>query len=255
MFTGCDQIDLFRDTWEGLTNPVVVEGIILGMEAAESDLIDLSATEYAEGTAATVWLADAQDAEQLEDAPVEGAFVDVEETLATDMTQGLYAIEPGPLEYVDGATWTITGKMEEDAPEEDLATADVELPPAADVDIPEEHTANTAITVDLTGMGYHSGLIAVINVATGEITYSNEPEDIRSFYDFTHGDDEAGEFEIPATAFPVEDTVYAVGVAGMVHSTSDALEGMNTLLSMLMSGKMRFYPVSTFVIPDEIPEE
>ena len=58
---------------------------------------------------------------------------------------------------------------------------------------------------------------------------------------------DATTFEIPGTAFP-GDSVYAVGVAGVVHTTGDQLDNMNTALSTIMTGDMKVYAVNTAML-------
>jgi hypothetical protein len=88
----------------------------------------------------------------------------------------------------------------------------------------------------------------VIDVQSGETTYSNQPEDIKSLYEFTRGNDEITTVEVPGTAFSGQ-SIYALGVAGMVHTTSEDIENMNSALSSVMGGKMRMFPVVTATMP------
>src|SRR5262245_22332243 len=89
-----DGINHVGDTIGGLTNPLVVQGIVLGVDAPQGDTsgLDLSDTDLKQGCALTVFLADASDPSQIEDAPVIGAGVDVStakgDVAATDEGDG-----------------------------------------------------------------------------------------------------------------------------------------------------------------------
>jgi hypothetical protein len=98
------------------------------------------------------------------------------------------------------------------------------------------------LLIDLTAYDYDAVLVAVLNVQTGELTYSNEPEGIQEMYDFTHTGSEVKRHEIPGVAFSGA-SVYAVGVAGMRNAGVDDYSDMNTGLSSFMVGQMRFYAV------------
>lgn len=243
--TGCDTL---IDTYEGLTNPLVAQGLVLGIAAPDSDQIDLSQTAYGEGTAITVFLADAESADKLEEAPVEGADVSVRGDAFGDVAVGeagggTYVLEPGQVTYADGAVWTVVVDVAGE-----VGRANVELPPPAAFTIPQEHTKGEPIDLDFTGKGFTAALIVVLDVESGNVTYSTEPKDIRDVYDLTRGNTELGAVQVPGTAFP-EDKVYALGVAGMVHTQADDLESMNTALSSVLAGKMKFYPVITAQLP------
>ena len=99
-------------------------------------------------------------------------------------------------------------------------------------------TANTAVNIDLTGQEFDSALVIVM-LADGGVTYSNQPDGIREFYDFTHGSELVTTVEIPAEAFP-SNGVYAIGVAGLTHTVAEDLTEMNTALTSIMAGKMVF---------------
>ncbi len=56
---GCGNFYDLRETIEGVTNPVVVQAMFLGVAPPESDLVILDDTEFASGSAIRVFLADA----------------------------------------------------------------------------------------------------------------------------------------------------------------------------------------------------
>jgi hypothetical protein len=243
---GCDQI---TNTYEGLTNPLVAQGIVLGVEAPESEQIpDLSAQGYGEGTGVTVFLADAESPDTIDQAPVEGAEVSIRpvqgSTPVPETGGGVYTLAPDPsLVYGPNQDWTIAAVVGDET-----GRATITLPPPPNVTVPEDHEQGAPITLDLSGQGFTAALVVVIDVQSGETTYSNQPEDIKSLYEFTRGNEEITTVEVPGTAFSGQ-SIYALGVAGMVHTTSEDIENMNSALSSVMGGKMRMFPVVTATMP------
>lgn len=246
---GCEYLEKGQDIVEGLTNPLVVQGMVLGISPPDSEYVDLSQTDFQEGTAATLFLADASTAQQIEEAPVEGATISLEgEVIGSaalgELGAGAYMMNPSAgVTYEAGAQWTvqITGHDEE------ASSASLVLPAAVSVVIPAQHTANTGMTLDLSAGAYDSALVVVLDGQSGEVTYSNQPEDVMAYYEFTHGTVAVTTVEIPATAFPGE-SVYAVGVAGMNNADSATMVNMNTVLSAVMVGRMGFSVVSTMPV-------
>ncbi|MBN2799547.1 MAG: hypothetical protein JXX28_10405 [Deltaproteobacteria bacterium] len=247
---GCEYFDQGKDIFEGLTNPLVVQGMILGVEPPESEYIDLSQTDFKEGTLAMIFLADASNVEEIDQAPVEGAQVSLMgdvmgDAALNELGAGAYALTPeAGVTYAPGAAWTlnVAGIGDTDA------SVPLALPQAVALSVPEQHTAGEPLVLDLSGGAFDSALVVVLDGSSGEVTYSNEPQDVRAYYDFTHGSAGVGTIEIPGTAFPGE-AVYAVGVAGMNNGDSAGMAGMNTVLSAVMVGKMVFAPVSTMTMP------
>jgi hypothetical protein len=127
---------------------------------------------------------------------------------------------------------------------------------APTLSINSEHAAGTPLSVDLTGQGYNAALAVVIEAESGEVTWSNQPADIAGLYEMTHpngiligGEEDFSEnheiiVEIPAEAF-ADEGYYIIGVAGMVVSNSSSFENVNTALSTVIAGKLRFTDVCT----------
>ncbi len=250
----CDAFDRARDTVDGLLNPVVAEGLVLGVEAPQGDGLDqlLGGSSFQPGTTVSLFLADAQEVGELEQAPIRGAEVVLqaggEPVPVPEVGEGTYALTPeSGVAYVPEATWTLeVSRTEGDEVQRSIAT--LALPPDHDFadQIPTQIQPLTPITIDFTGLGYDSALVVVLD--QDGVAYSNEPTTIREFYEFTHGNGELGTFEIPAETFPA-DQLFLVGVAGLTHTRAADLDGMNTALSTVMMGKMRFYAVQTFMLP------
>ncbi len=228
------------DEIEGLTNPLVVQAAFIGVAEPESEDIDLSETEFADGNGITAFLADAASVDEMDKAPISGASarVRVGSQAAVDLsegeTDGQYTATGGEgLGYVPGQQAVLTVVIGDST-----STLPLTLPPAADVDIPETGPANQALPLDLSGQEFDRVLVVVLGMTSGEVTYSNKPEGIEDWYDF---DDAATSFEIPASAFAGAD-LYAVGVAGLDKADSDGFDNMNTALSGLQAGQMEFHP-------------
>lgn len=250
---GCDAFNKVKDTIDGLLDPIVTQGLVLGVEPPDSSLLDgvLDTSQFEAGTTVTLFMADAREVQELENAPIQGADVrlsgpGIDEPVA-EIDSGTYALTPADAEvtYVAGDTWSITVDRTADDGTVYTSAATFELPAEADFSsqISEQHTAGEAITLDFAGLGFTSALVVVID-EEGELAYSNEPQDIREFYDFTHGNDALETVTIPGDTFG-DDTIYAIGVAGLNNTTSNQLDEMNTALSTVLFGKMNFYPVNT----------
>lgn len=236
LLPGCAFFQKAKDTFEGLTNPLVALGFVISVEPAPSEDVDLTDAPVQQGTALTVMLADAAQVNDLDEVPVEDADVSLEGAAATEIDVGIYAIEPGPLTWDDGATWDLHVGIGDD-----LATAAITLPPASTWAPPTSHAPSTDLVVDLTGQDYDSVFVIVID-QDGNLTYSNEPETPREIYDFTHGDAELTVTVPGSEAFPAAG-VYLIGVAGMQHTGASDLDEMNTALSTLLAGKMIIHPL------------
>lgn len=238
----CD-LENAQDTFEGLTNPLVMQGLVIAVEPPESEDVDLEGTGFEEGTTGTVFLADARSADDLESAPVSGANVTLGQAAFTEGTAGAYVLSPAAgFEYRDGNTARLSAGIGGDS-----AVATVPTPAAASVTLPEEHTPNTALTIPMGGTDFHSALVVVIDVQGGGVVWTNKPQTIRETYDLTRGT-AAVDVQIPASAFG--ESVYAVGVAGLKHTTAEDLSGMNTAISSVLAGKMKFHIVPTIEIPE-----
>ncbi len=244
-----DKVDGIKDAISGLTNPLISQGIILGVQEPDDQRLAemLDKSDFDSGTGISVFLADAASAGEAENAPVSGASVTVLGTdtmVADEDATGLYTIPPTPdsLPYVVDDAWEVQVAIQD---VEEVSTIGVTLPPVATVVVPLEHAPLQLLELDFTGQAFDSAFIVVVDQG-GVVTYTNEPTDISDVLAMTQSAEPITLVEIPAEAFPTEGA-YAVGVAGMLHSEGADVENMNTLLSSLMAGKMRFYP--TTVLP------
>lgn len=240
---GCELFDQVKEEVDGATNPLVGLGMLIGVEPPQGDGLDLTGTPLA-GAQATFFFADAASVDDLESAPVTDATVTLEggqggAVEVPHLAQGNYVVEPGDaFEYEDDGAWFVVVDRA-DA----LSEAALGLPAAPVLTVSEDHTANTELVVGVEG-DFDSLLGLVVDLSSGQVTWTNKPEDVREAYDFTQADGDTAELVVPAEAFP-GDAVYALGVAGMVGTESEDLTEMNTLLTTLMAGKMRVVGVST----------
>ncbi len=245
---GCDALNKAFSSVGGLTDATVVQGAVLGIEVPDDPRLApfLEGTDFAPGTAVTVFVADATSIADLGNAPVDGGVVTVSGDISEDVPGlggGLYATDPSSseLEYTDGAQWVVD--VDTDGT---VGTAILDLPPAAAFDVEPIHEPGAPMTIDLSGQGFQSSVAVVID-EQGTVTWTNAPTDISGLYAAMDSDD-AGVVEIPGSAFAGEG-LYAVGVAAMSHTNAEDLTGINTALSKLRVGKMRIVPVSTIPLP------
>lgn len=229
---------------EGLTNPLVVQSAFLGVaEPDTGDDIDLSGTEFEKGSAITVFLADAASLDEMEEAPVEGATV----TLRVGDTPVYELMEGDSGKYdlngEDGLEYTATAdtllKIDVSGSLSELSTV---LPPPPDLDLDPLGTTMQELPINIAGSNYDQVLAVVIDDA-GEVTWSNQPEDIRAWYEFAN-EDNGGSFTVPGSAFP-KDGAYLVGVAGLVRADDSTFDNMNTALSSMLAGQILFQPYVT----------
>ncbi len=240
----CEQIKDIKDTVQGLTNPLVVEAIYLGVQPPDvGSGIDLSGSDFARGSTLKAFLADAADADGLDEAPLAGAELDLVSAAnggrlpLQDQGDGSYTAN----ESEDGLAYASESVSLSTELDEKQRTIGVQAPPPADVTIADRHTAGQPMVVDISDQDFDGLLVFVMGSGGSEPRYSNMPESIQDLYEFTHGGGEL-RVEIPASAFPSAG-VYAVGVAATRNSSADEMEEVNTALSSFVAGKARFHAV------------
>jgi hypothetical protein len=241
---GCGKIEEIQDVIDGLTNPLVSESLLIGVLPPDSDQIDLSGTPFEDGTALEVFLADAASLDDLEQSPLDGAVVTVKspgngtlELVAGG--NGVYSLNGTQgLEYEAGLDFILTATLSDVA-----HRVAVTAPHAPDLDLAAQHPVGEPLLIDLSEYDYDNVLVVVFDAQSGEVSYTNRPEDIVEVYEYTHGEGQEDRHEIPGSAFP-RASAYAVGVAGMRNATEDDFESMNTALSSCLMGQMRFWAVT-----------
>lgn len=276
MFLGCDnlkdQIKEIQDEYSDITNTFVAAGTILGVEepdfndfmeeelCLQADTLPIDESMYEQGNQALVFLAEAELSTDINDSqPVAGAEIMVNsengEISNVAMVEGEIPgqYSAGAEEGLNYSSGVVTFSIDSGA--EEGHTLSVDAPDAASLDsVPRENTLDSAITVDLTGQGFHSALMMVLNVETGEMTFDNLPQEVTDMYYLAHPEgsllgEETPEIEtveLPGSAF-TEEGLFAVGVAGLRAAGSDDMENINLLLSGMIGGKFAFTPVC---VPD-----
>lgn len=243
----CSLVDDLSDKVEGLTNPLVVEAMYVGVAPPDSDLVDLSGTEFDKGVLATALLADAASVDDLANAPVEGANV----TLRTETNGEIALSDEGSGKYTatgdDGLAYTNGDSVVLAVSLEGEHRATIVAPPEIAADIPSQHTAGQPLAISAGDPNLATMFVVVADAESGRITYDNRPTSIEDVYHLTHGDG-ALSVEVPGSAF-ADQTVYLVGVAGMNLTPADGFTELNTALSAFLAGKFKFYPVSTLPTP------
>lgn len=246
--SGCAELGDLRDKVEGLTNRFVVEAVHFGVEEPEDERIAdaLAETDWGRGAQVTAWLADASEVGEMDTAPITG--VDVRFLSSSNGGLKMRAVDSGKyqLDSDDGVDYR---EGEQVAISSTYGDIDRKLavgsPTAPDIDLWTEHDQGDSLSINVSGQGYDAALINVLDIETGELTFSNLPDGAREFYELTHEGTGDTVVSIPGTAFPGEG-LYAVGVAGMQVADPDSFEEVNTALSAFVAGRYRFGTVCTF---------
>lgn len=235
-----------KDKVQGATDPMVAQGLILGVEEPTDPELAavLDAAGREPGTEATLFLA--EEVTGGAGGPWTGARASLESDVEVEFVEvedGLYRIEAGAgPDYQVGASWSVEVAGTEPAR---VATT---LPDAADVVVPQLHPAMADLVLDLTGQGFSSVLVVVID-GLGTVTWTNAPEDAASAIELAGRGEDLEVFTIPGVeAFPTE-AIYAVGVAGLTNNEAQDVENLNTLVSGLQAGKLRWFATSTVPVP------
>jgi hypothetical protein len=236
----CDKI-------EGLTNPLVAEALVLGIEEPSTPELDPGAAGLEPGVGATVFLADAKQVDDLEEAPITGADVVYSDSAGTFSMEeddfGEYrvsSVDEQDFEYVADGDAEVRATVDG----EDHAMT-VRKPGPIDLAVPLQHPAGQPLVLDGSGADIDNLLVVVFRADTGEVVFSNRPTSVRDYYDLGHSSGEVT-VEVDGEALSGE-TLYGVGAAGLTNGDESEFEGVNTLLSAIMAGEMRFYPLTTIL--------
>ncbi len=250
LFSGCSLLDDALKDLEGLTSPLVAQAFFLGVAEPDDPTIAqaLADSDLGLERIIQVHLADAASVDDLTQAPISGAIVDLQVGSSgalelEESVDGAYvATSADGLVYTTGQNASVSITIGES-----FSTLAISLPQAVEATVSADWDSNSPMTVDLGG-AYDGALGVVFDVASAEVTWDNRPAGIQEIYDFTHGDGDVTELSIPASAFPGP-SVYAVGIAGVDNADPETFENVNTLLTSFVAGKVRFYGVSTIPLP------
>ena len=104
-------------------------------------------------------------------------------------------------------------------------------------DAAEFHPVGRSLTVDLSAEDYEYWVVVVSDVE-GNITFNNLPQDAAGLVDWVLEAEPIDSFDIPGSAFPNPNTIYAVGVAGVVFADTKDYAGFNWLISNIGAGTL-----------------
>jgi hypothetical protein len=239
-------VDDLNEILDPLTNPVVIQGVVLTFDQPSDPLLRdvLESSVIDAGVQAEIYLGNASSAGNLDDSMLPGATVSLVASSTVPALEdperpGIYNVTPSSgLFWEEGAIWSVEAKVKGQGAASRLA---VELPPSANVVVPELHEANTPMTLDFSGQGFQSALAFVFAI-DGTITYSNNPQTAEEAFGLASRTTDITNFEIPAEAFP-DDNLYLVAVGGMRHSQDLQAKNVNQVISNLMAGRMQLFPV------------
>lgn len=241
---GCDLFNTVKDTVEGVLEPQVAIGLVVVLDPEGSDLVDLDELGLTAGVAGTVFLADARDVADLEEAPVTGATMSLSGCGASaalnEEADGTYAlVSPTDLDGCEGPVLT----LRRDDVDPGLQVP-FTIPGPPTLTIPARWTAGDPLTIPLSTAGYDGGIVVVIDATSGDVVFSNEPQDIRGYYELLTKAGDVEDVVVPGTAFE-EDKVYGVLVTGLIKVPNRDVDEANTALSVLDAGRARLYGLTT----------
>ncbi len=236
LLAGCDLIGELA----GYTNPTVMAATFLGVEAPDAELVDLTGTSFEGGAVATVLLADAADLQDVASAAIVGAKVELSLDGADwrsfrDDADGKYILDEG-LDYRAGMAVSIRVRDEGGEHGAELAA-----PGALDVELAPELEAGSDMVIRTEAQDISLLGVVVLATDSGEVVFDNRPISIEDVYDLTHGGGSRA-IEVPGVVFS-RPGGYIVGVAGLAVSRESDLDNLNTTISALTVGTIRFYPV------------
>ncbi|MDP2309022.1 MAG: hypothetical protein Q8P18_23565 [Pseudomonadota bacterium] len=238
---GCGRLDAVSN----LADPVVAQGLFLGLDVPEAYVDDLASTEEFQYAAlCNVFLAYVADPSELANAPVGGAVLTFRSPANGALTfrealgdegevTGKYTLDSSDgLVYEVGDTPAISFTI--DGAE---ARLEVLAPESPDVELPGSFERESPLEVDLSDYAYQNAVAAAYDIDRGRMTWDNLPTAVDEVYEFTHTEEPIEFLEIPAEAF-LRKSTYVVGVAGMEVADPLSFEGVNTSVSAFLAGQL-----------------
>ena len=236
LLSACDRLEAAGEAMTEATSPVVVQGMLLGLDAPEG--VDLSDSgELAFTSLCEVFLAYVADPTELAESPAEGAGIRFKSPvngslLFGEAGDGKYALDSDDgLVYSPGDDAIITVTLEGEQ-----GRLAVTAPEAPDLDLPTQIVRESTLEVQLE-REYDGVVAAVYDLDRGRVTWENLPSGVDEVYEFTHADEGTDRIHIPPDAFSRQGT-YVVGVAGMEVADPGSFEGVNTQLSAFTTGRL-----------------
>ncbi len=243
VLSACAWFDKAEDTVSGIFEPVVAVSVLTFVDLPETDAVDLEDLDLEVGLNGTAFLALTTSIDDLEDALIDDATLTArgcgQEGAFTNFDGAYVLVAPHEADGCQGPEVVVS--WDDAAEPVDLP---VMLPGPIQAVVPLTWTANTPLDVDLSSDGFDSVFVIVVDVISGEVTYSNEPEGVGEWYRFLTGTGDASSVQIPADAFQA-DTTHAVAINGLVKTPNRDITGANTVLSVVAGGRTRVYSVTT----------
>lgn len=235
---GCGRLEDAADH----LNPVVVQGLYLGLDLPEV-LQSMVHGDEKDGTFAytatcKVFLAYLSTGGS-ENSPVNGAEVKFDSPASgrielREEDGGKYTGDATDgLDYVPGETAELSVDVGDAKSEVDGRTPSA----PSDIDLPESVPKGSRFQVHLPSGDYDNMIVALYNLNSGELTWENLPTDFEGLYEYTRPDEPVDTVTVPSEAVEKSGN-YVVGVAGMVIGDVEGFEGVNTALSTFMAGRV-----------------
>ena len=241
---GCDVLDDVQDAIDELTHPVLVEGLVTSVAPPQMREVAaiLEESDYGAGIAVEFWVGEAYLDSEVESVAVADAEVTLCAGSALELIShgdGGYGVDPGVnLAYEPGAEWNV----EIAVPGTDaVGRIPFVLPESLELVLPRVHRQGEALVVDLEGAEQaYDALILVVLDRTGEVVWSNQPEELAPVdaYEFARGG-LGSSVTLPAEAF-LETGPHLVGWAAMRSNEPERVRAVNPILSMVMVGEFEF---------------
>lgn len=231
----CDFFESIGDAIDGAVDPIVAVGVVAVVEDPVGLPEGLDLPEgFDAGVSATMFLADARNVTELDQAPISGASLEVrgcgERAALTDLGQGAYGLAGAQLGCEEDAL--VVGRTDVDPP----ARLPVTVPASLDPDMPPLTEAGVDMVLDLSGADWTGAVVVVADLSDGAVTYTSRPDDIVGWYELLRGQQDLSAVAIPGSAFR-EDAVHVVGITGLVRTPGGELEEVNTVLSTVAGGR------------------
>lgn len=243
--SACAPVTRIGDKIIGLTNPVLVGGLVLGTRPPADPTLRaaLEANGVMDFTEVRLVVADALELRDIDQALVDGAGLTIRTPDAWPLgvgDDGWYALEgiDAP-PYAPGGVWEISA----DLPDRVLpGSVRVPLPQAADLDFDPVRNPGEDLVIDLSGQGFDYAFAAVYDWRGDEL-YTSAPLDNDAIVDFVLPRAEPlDRVVIPGSAFP-QDDFYIVGIAGMQRAPVEGVVGLNEALTAVFAGRLELFPV------------
>lgn len=245
----CRPVTDIGDKIIGLTDPVLVGGIVLGSSPpAEPRLrAALEVAGFTGFTEARVVVADALEFQDIDQALIVDAGVTAlpqsgeRLPLGVDET-GWYVPPTGVrLPYTPGSTLQLEAVLPDRV---NPGRVTVPLPNVPDIDVATVHPVGAPLELDLTDQGFDYAFATVYDL-DGDELFSNAPTTNDAIVDLVlPTSDPVESVTIPGDVFASED-VFIVGVAGLKRAPDDGIEGLNEALTSVLAGRLELFPILT----------